>query len=319
MSKFRHLNRIFNLPKRKFSQIVNTNNFKIQFDVTKHLYLDKFPKIHTLESLGFCGMKGFSNFGASEPFRLLTPEAIVIANEILNNDIIQKNCTYSSPIAPMVLREVCNYSSFFNDMWNSNELISFISEISDISLKPHPMKLERAHINIQSPVLENYDKNIPIFGWHVDSQPFVCIVMLSDMPSESGGIGGETYIRTLNGIIKLQFPEAGYAYLLQGGIVPHCAMPAQNYNRKTMITSFIPDDVLTYGDNTNLELSKTYSNINRLTHDYFQYRINEVSEKAKKLVNNQKDNAEFNTNDNIMNINLLIDYLEKTKDEIVNI
>ena len=316
MSKFRHLNRIFNLPKRKFSQIVNTNNFKIQFDVTKHLYLDKFPKIYTLESLGFCGMKGFSNFGASEPFRLLTPEAIVIANEILNNDIIQKNCTYSSPIAPMVLREVCNYSSFFNDMWNSNELISFISEISDISLKPHPMKLERAHINIQSPISE---KNIPIFGWHVDSQPFVCIVMLSDMPSESGGIGGETYIRTLDGIIKLQFPEAGYAYLLQGGIVPHCAMPAQNYNRKTMITSFIPDDVLTYGDNTNLELSKTYSNINRLTHDYFQYRINEVSEKAKKLVNNQKDNAEFNTNDNIMNINSLIDYLEKTKGEITNI
>jgi len=63
-----------------------------------------------------------------------------------------------------------------------------------------------------------------------------------------------------------------------------------------MIISFIPDDVLTYGDNTNLELSKTYSNINTLTHDYFQYRINEVSEKVKKLVNNQKNNIEFNTN-----------------------
>ena len=216
----------------------------------------------------------------------------------------------------MVLREVCNYSPFVNDMWNSNELISFISEISNISLKPHPMKLERAHINIQSPISE---KNIPIFGWHVDSQPFVCIVMLSDIPSQNSAIGGETYIRTLDGIIKLQFPEAGYAYLLQGGIVPHCAMPAQNYNRKTMITSFIPDDVLTYGDNTNLELSKTYSNINTLTHDYFQYRINEVSEKAKKLVNNQKNNIEFNTNNNIININLLIDYLEKTKDEILHV
>lgn len=86
-----------------------------------------------------------------------------------------------------------------------------------------------------------------------------------------------------------------------------------------MITSFIPDDVLTYGDNTNLELSKTYSNINTLTHDYFQYRINEVSEKAKKLVNNQKNNIEFNTNNNIININLLIDYLEKTKDEILHV
>jgi hypothetical protein len=319
MSNIRYINRILNFSKRKFSQIVNTNNLKTQFDVKKHLCLDKLPKIHTLESFGFCGTKGFSNFGASEPFRLLTPEAITITNEILNDDIIQRNCTYSSPIAPMVLREVCNYSSFLNDMWNSNELTSFISEISNISLKPHPMKLERSHINIQSPIFEESDKNIPIFGWHVDSQPFVCIVMLSDMPSESGGIGGETYIKTANEIIKLQFPEAGYAYVLQGSIVPHCAMPAQNYNRKTMITSFIPDDVLTYGDNTNLELSKTYSNINTLTHDYFQYRINEVSEKAKKLVDNQKDYTEFNMNDNIMNINLLIDYLEKTKDEIASI
>ena len=319
MSKFRHPNRIFNFSNRKFSQIVNTNNCKIQFNTKKHLCLDKFPKIHTLESFGFCGIEGFSNFGASDPFRLLTPEAITIVNEILNDDIIQRNCTYSSSIAPMVLREVCNYSPFLNDMWNSNELISFISEISNISLKPHPMKLERAHINIQSPVLENCDKNIPIFGWHVDSQPFVCIVMLSDIPSENGAIGGETYIKTADEIIKLQFPEAGYAYVLQGSIVSHCAMPAQNYNRKTMITSFIPDDVLTYGDNTNLELSKTYSNINILTHDYFQYRINEVSEKAKKLVNNQKNNIEFNTNNNITNINLLIDYLEKTKQEILRI
>jgi len=31
MSKFRHPNRIFNFSNRKFSQIVNTNNCKIQF------------------------------------------------------------------------------------------------------------------------------------------------------------------------------------------------------------------------------------------------------------------------------------------------
>lgn len=318
MSKIKKFYNILNFSKRKFCQIGNINNINIQFDVKKHLYLNDFPKKHTLESLGFLGINGFSNFAASEPFRLLTPEAITLANEILNNDIIQKNCLYSSNIAPMVLREVCNYSLFFNDMWNSSELISFISQISEIPLKPHPMKLERAHINIQSPNLENYDKNIPIFGWHVDSQPFVCIVMLSDMPND-GGIGGETYIKTLDGIIKLQFPEAGYAYLLQGSIVSHCAMPAQNYNRKTMITSFIPDDVLTYGDNTNLELSKTYSNINTLGYDYFQYRLNEVSEKAKKLANNQKDYTEFSIHNNVNNINLLINYLEKTKNEIVNI
>ena len=63
--------------------------------------------------------------------------------------------------------------------------------------------------------------------------------MLSEPPKDA--VGGETYVQKAGGeILKLQFPAAGYAYLLQGSILPHAAMPALNYNRVTMITSFVP-------------------------------------------------------------------------------
>lgn len=45
----------------------------------------------------------------------------------------------------------------------------------------------------------------PIVGWHTDSYPFVCVLMMSDV---RGMIGGETAIRTANGgIIKMRGPS----------------------------------------------------------------------------------------------------------------
>ena len=108
------------------------------------------------------------------------------------------------------------------------------------------MAFERAHINVQeqkysdsemAEVLERQEAvdEQPVFGWHTDSQPFVCITMLSDPPE--GAIGGEPHVQKSNGeVVKLQFPAAGYSYLLQGSVIPHAAMPALNYKRVTMIT-----------------------------------------------------------------------------------
>ena len=43
--------------------------------------------------------------------------------------------------------------------------------------------------------------------------------MLSEPPKDA--VGGETYVQKAGGeILKLQFPAAGYAYLLQGSILP---------------------------------------------------------------------------------------------------
>lgn len=45
----------------------------------------------------------------------------------------------------------------------------------------------------------------PIVGWHTDSYPFVCVLMMSDVRDM---IGGETAIRTGNGgILKMRGPS----------------------------------------------------------------------------------------------------------------
>lgn len=44
----------------------------------------------------------------------------------------------------------------------------------------------------------------PIVGWHTDSYPFVCVLMMSDVRDM---VGGETAIRTVNGqILKMRGP-----------------------------------------------------------------------------------------------------------------
>ena len=59
--------------------------------------------------------------------------------------------------------------------------------------------------------------------------------MLSDPPPSA--LGGETYVKEASGeVVKLTFPGAGYAYVLQGSVIEHAAMPARNYKRETMIT-----------------------------------------------------------------------------------
>jgi hypothetical protein len=70
------------------------------------------------------------------------------------------------------------------------------------------MDYEIGHINMSVPGKKiQYDKNVmvteedeeAIVGWHRDSYPFVCVLMMSDT---TGMIGGETALRTGNGEIK---------------------------------------------------------------------------------------------------------------------
>jgi len=70
------------------------------------------------------------------------------------------------------------------------------------------MDYEIGHINMSVPgKKKQYDENVmiseedeeAIVGWHRDSYPFVCVLMMSDT---TGMIGGETALRTGTGEIK---------------------------------------------------------------------------------------------------------------------
>lgn len=105
---------------------------------------------------------------------------------------------------------------FVYEAWHNPDVLRLISAIAGIELVP-AMDLDIAHINLsaqsqdtmeEEPVdcecSEDDDKNA-LVGWHKDSYPFVCVVMLSDC---SQMIGGETALRTGTGeIMKVRGPE----------------------------------------------------------------------------------------------------------------
>lgn len=50
-----------------------------------------------------------------------------------------------------------------------------------------------------------WEDDKPVVGWHTDSYPFVCVLMLSDCANM---VGGETALRTGNGdILKVRGPQ----------------------------------------------------------------------------------------------------------------
>lgn len=65
-------------------------------------------------------------------------------------------------------------------------------------------KEELAILNNKKRPLADDDNDKPIVGWHTDSYPFVCVLMLSDCTNM---VGGETVIRTASDdIIKVRGP-----------------------------------------------------------------------------------------------------------------
>lgn len=83
------------------------------------------------------------------------------------------------------------------------------------------MDYEIGHINMSVPgqkkeyngnVMISEDDEEAIVGWHRDSYPFVCVLMMSDT---TGMIGGETALRTGTGEIKkVRGPQKVRARLL---------------------------------------------------------------------------------------------------------
>lgn len=74
----------------------------------------------------------------------------------------------------------------------------------------------------------------PLDGWHKDSYPAVCIVMLSDSERM---IGGETAIKKGDGTIqKIKSPGLGHAVFLAGRYTEHAALQAIGGERIVSVT-----------------------------------------------------------------------------------
>jgi hypothetical protein len=109
--------------------------------------------------------------------------------------------------SPALANYIYRHAKFIFEAWKHPETLAIISRIAGVDLVP-VMDYEIGHINMSVPgQKKEYDSSVmiaeddeeAIVGWHRDSYPFVCVLMMSDT---TGMIGGETALRTGTGEIK---------------------------------------------------------------------------------------------------------------------
>ncbi|KAG9125378.1 hypothetical protein FRC07_007825 [Ceratobasidium sp. 392] len=120
----------------------------------------------------------------------------------------------------------------------------------------------------------------PVVGWHRDSYPWVCVVMLSDASTMQGG---ETALMCADGNVKkVRGPQMGWAIMLQGRYIDHVALGAFGApERVTMVTSYRAKDPMLRDDSV-LTTIRPVANWNELYYEWSTYRLDLLSKRFKR-------------------------------------
>jgi len=257
----------------------------IPFQPKKHLLQEPPEKCYTMEELGYNNNSGISPMAVSSPFRLFTEEAVQLMREEIFNEEVHERFTFTSDLAAKQLRGYApSHAKFIAEAWKHPETLKLISKIAGIDLVP-VMDYELGHINIsveQSGATTVHEEDQPpVVGWHRDSYPFVCVLMMSDT---KGMRGGETALKQHNGeIIRVRGPDKGSAVVLQGRYIEHQALRAHGMaERITMVTSFRPRDPLVR-DDTVLNTVRPVSNLSELYGQVAEYQLENMGFRVRRM------------------------------------
>ena len=204
------------------------------FNPAKHLAYVPPRKIHTLNELCL-PTSPLSDVASTDPFPLLSHEALLEHRRELLSDRVLNNCMYKTRRGSVQLRGMApHYAPFIHQFWTSFEVLQTISELAGVELVP-VFDYDICHTNIQMnsedveevrriPVTppgaappDDLDESCtstssspnaikhPVVPWHRDSYPFVCVVMLSDARYMTGG---ETELQRGDGAtMKVRSPQ----------------------------------------------------------------------------------------------------------------
>ncbi|ODV95753.1 hypothetical protein PACTADRAFT_49209 [Pachysolen tannophilus NRRL Y-2460] len=171
---------------------------------------------------------------------------------------------------------------------------------------------------------DKFDDDIPaIVGWHKDSYPFVCVLMLSDTETS---IGTETLLKKGNGeIIGTPNPSKGKAVVLQGGLINHLApKPLGFTERITAVTSYRAKNPMTKDCSVLRSVKPEVnfgSNFNTFYPDWVNYRMKLVAEKCELIKNEIEKEANegktFRKEDWMQSLKDLENYVATTWKEMV--
>ncbi|KAF4637115.1 hypothetical protein G7Y89_g957 [Cudoniella acicularis] len=294
------------------------------FDPNKHLAYEEPKYIHTMQDIGFPATKGVSPVAVSEPFHLFSEDAVNIMRAEILDPEVQEKYSYTSDIAPKQLRGYApKHGKFIFEAWKHPETLSIISKIAGIDLVP-VMDYEIGHINMSIPgEKKEYDNSVmnseedeeAIVGWHRDSYPFVCVLMMSDT---NGMVGGETALRTGTGEIKkVRGPQKGCAVVLQGRYIDHQALRAfGGQERITMVTSFRPRSP-GLRDDTVLTTVRPISNLSDLYGQTIEYQLENAEARIRQMLKNVRDSMKAGATD-VSSIKSFLDFEIRTMTHLNN-
>lgn len=292
------------------------------FDAAKHLSFTPPSKVLTMKDLAL-EPTALSPVATTEPFPLLSHEAVLAHRRELFSKDVMDNCLHHTRPGSVQLRGMApRYAPFIHQFWHSPEVLKIVSDIAGVELVP-AMDYEISHVNVQlgpggveaarntpvhppeateeaikrhekeKPKAQATDQSKPIIEWHVDSHPWVCVVMLSDARHMCGG---ETELMKGDGTtLKVKAPQMvsslipsyrslltsqGCAVLLQGRYITHTAAPVTNMpERVTIVTSFRPKNPLLVDDTTNQNV-RNKSHLTELYYQWTTYRLDVLAQRA---------------------------------------
>jgi hypothetical protein len=276
------------------------------FDPVRHIAFEKPPDILTMNDIGFADDVGISPVAVTQPFQLFSPEAINIMRSEIAKPEVMANHHYASNIASAQLRGYAKqHAPFTYAAWTHPETVAIVSRLAGIDLVPWS-DYEIAHINLSAVKTEEQiraeldrislrkssihsDEGIdvssteddkPIVGWHTDSYPFVCVLMMSDCTNM---VGGETALRTANGnVIRVRGPTEGCAVILQGRYITHQALRALGAKERiTAVTSWRPRSPFVKDDSV-LRTVRPVSDLKALYSDFAEYRLEIMEQRMRR-------------------------------------
>jgi len=277
------------------------------FDPKIHLAYQPPNTTFTLADLGLDPTANGTPIAGTLPFPLLSREGVLAYRRSILNKTVIKSCARRLGAGTLLLRNPSQYSKFVRDFWSHEETNRIVCQALGVSVEVI-MDLEMGHTNIQvsaddagDDVLGNLtvepstearelteaEKNYDPLGadsvipWHYDSYPYVCIIMLSDTTSMSGG---DTFIQTGDGSVsKVEGPSLGTAVVLQGGHVKHLAARAFGTSERiTTISSYRRSEVGAW-DNSYISNVRPYDHLPDLYSHWTLYRLRKMRQEIEAM------------------------------------
>jgi hypothetical protein len=164
---------------------------RVEFDPDKHLAFQPPVTVLKWAELGFPTDHGIAPICATQPYQLFAAEAVhQMRAEIFQRDGLNGHAMYSNIAAFQVRGFAAKHAPFIFNAWKHPRTPQILSTIAGLDLSIL-MDYEVAHFNF-SPISDGQDTEgkattDAVVGWHKDSYPYTCTLMLSDWTDMIGG------------------------------------------------------------------------------------------------------------------------------------